>query len=76
MILAIDHTHEHNVIHRDVKPENIVFELSGYIRLADFGVAREYHYNNAKETSGMFLKINWFRYTRLHGTRNVIKSEL
>jgi serine/threonine protein kinase len=52
--MAIDYVHDHNVIHRDIKPENIVFESTGYIRLADFGVARVYSLNNAKETSGGF----------------------
>ena len=36
---ALDYAHEHNVVHRDVKPENIMFD-EGRARVGDFGVAR------------------------------------
>jgi serum/glucocorticoid-regulated kinase 2 len=32
--------HANKIIHKDLKPENIVFEESGYVRITDFGIAR------------------------------------
>jgi len=39
--LGLEHAHEQKVIHRDIKPGNILLGKSGAIKIADFGIARE-----------------------------------
>ncbi|EYU39122.1 hypothetical protein MIMGU_mgv1a0101161mg, partial [Erythranthe guttata] len=39
LMLAIRYCHEMGVVHRDVKPENILLTASGQMKLADFGLA-------------------------------------
>jgi len=34
------HIHEHNVAYRDLKPENMVLDSEGYLRIADFGLSK------------------------------------
>lgn len=41
MVLALEHIHSKNIIYRDLKPENVVFDSTGYIRLTDFGLCKE-----------------------------------
>jgi beta-lactam-binding protein with PASTA domain/tRNA A-37 threonylcarbamoyl transferase component Bud32 len=37
---ALDFSHKHNIIHRDVKPANIMINRSGAVKVMDFGIAR------------------------------------
>ncbi|XP_047508953.1 serine/threonine-protein kinase Genghis Khan isoform X4 [Pieris napi] len=37
MVLAIQSVHELRYVHRDIKPDNVLLDASGHIRLADFG---------------------------------------
>lgn len=37
---ALEHAHSKHVVHRDIKPQNIVITESGKIKVADFGIAR------------------------------------
>ncbi|KOB65170.1 Catalytic subunit of protein kinase A [Operophtera brumata] len=40
MVLALEYLHHCSVIHRDVKPENILLNERGYIKLGDFGFCK------------------------------------
>ncbi|GMT12330.1 hypothetical protein PFISCL1PPCAC_3627 [Pristionchus fissidentatus] len=37
MVLAIDSVHKLGYVHRDIKPDNVLLDAAGHIRLADFG---------------------------------------
>ena len=37
---GLHHVHERGVLHRDVKPENLMFDANGILKVTDFGIAR------------------------------------
>ncbi|CCO31453.1 hypothetical protein BN14_05495 [Rhizoctonia solani AG-1 IB] len=49
MVLAIEQCHKQGFIHRDIKPDNFLFDPNGHIKLSDFGLATDLHW--AHDTS-------------------------
>lgn len=41
IVLGIHYLHQKGVIYRDLKPENVILDRDGYLKLTDFGIAKK-----------------------------------
>lgn len=40
ILSALQHAHDNGIIHRDIKPQNVLMHSDGHVKVADFGIAR------------------------------------
>ncbi|KAL6590753.1 kinase-like domain-containing protein [Neocallimastix sp. 'constans'] len=46
MVMCIEAAHKLGVVHRDIKPDNFLFDAKGHIKLSDFGLATDFHWSH------------------------------
>ncbi|CAG8514917.1 11658_t:CDS:2 [Dentiscutata heterogama] len=48
MILGFEYLHEHDIVHRDIKPDNLLLSAEGVLKIVDFGVSEMFTQGNDK----------------------------
>ena len=52
IIIALEKIHFKNIMYRDLKPENVLIDIDGHIKLSDFGLSKQV--KKREETSTTF----------------------
>ncbi len=76
LLAALDHVHRSGVVHRDVKPSNILIEPGGRARLADLGIARARDAARITETGNVIGTLRYMAPEVLEGEPATERSDL
>src|SRR5206468_7676969 len=68
VLAALDHAHGHGIVHRDVKPENILIADDGTVKVADFGLARAFADSSISQAEGTVTgTVQYLAPEQIHG---------
>ena len=67
VLAALDHAHRQGIVHRDVKPENVMVTRDGVAKVADFGLARAYADSRATQAGRVTGTVQYLAPEQLQG---------
>ena len=73
---GIAHAHESYIIHRDIKPQNIMIQDDGRIKITDFGIAMALNATQLTQTNSVMGSVHYLPPEQASGKGTTVKSDI
>lgn len=73
---AIAHAHENQIIHRDIKPQNILIDEEGNVKITDFGIATTLSETSFTKTNSVLGTVHYISPEQARGGTATKKSDI
>ncbi|MGW6379755.1 Stk1 family PASTA domain-containing Ser/Thr kinase [Peribacillus butanolivorans] len=73
---AISHAHHNGIIHRDIKPQNILIDKEGTVKITDFGIALALSATNITQTNAVLGSVHYLSPEQARGGMANKKSDI
>jgi eukaryotic-like serine/threonine-protein kinase len=73
---AIEHAHQHGIVHRDIKPQNILIDEHDHVKVTDFGIAQAMTSVTITYTNSIMGSAHYLSPEQARGSKATIKSDV
>ncbi|WP_433749618.1 Stk1 family PASTA domain-containing Ser/Thr kinase [Falsibacillus pallidus] len=73
---AITHAHQNHIVHRDIKPQNILVDYHGNIKITDFGIAMALSATSITQTNSVLGSVHYLSPEQARGGMATKKSDI
>lgn len=73
---GLAHAHDSYIIHRDIKPQNILIVDSGLVKITDFGIAMALNSSQLTQTNSVMGSVHYLPPEQASGKGSTIKSDI
>ena len=74
ILSALQHAHSNGIIHRDIKPQNILVHSDGHIKVTDFGIARVAGANTISKDDNIMGSVHYLSPEQAKGEKDVTEA--